>query len=168
MDARRKLGLKPCQLTKGNISPGRLFYFSFLLIFRESPENMDFLEQKERKVPRYKHIFTRLLFSDYSPESVLLWFLLFSASKQKKTLKSPAYYPGEIWKRRSHFENESTVYRPPDAGNLWQRNNSQLFWAGKSHHYRNTKITKSKSKVWTVGLIVKIMKWMLRFQICPA
>ena len=37
----------------------RLLLTFFLLIFRESPENMDFLEEKEQKVLRYTHIFTR-------------------------------------------------------------------------------------------------------------
>lgn len=48
--------------------------FFFAYFFRESPESMDFLEEKEQKVPRYKKFFLPdSKFAEYWPDSVLLW-----------------------------------------------------------------------------------------------
>jgi len=93
--------------------------FIFYLFFRESPENMVFLEKKEQKVPRYKHIFTRLqisrLLTRKCPALIPVVFFIKCVNMLRPT-KALSTLRRRNLKRRLRSENSSNVSLPHSVG----------------------------------------------------
>jgi len=141
----------------------------FYLLFRVSPENMVFLEKREQKVPRYKHIFTRLqisrLLTRKCPALIPVVFFIKCVNMLRPTKALSTL-------RRRNLKNASSLWKLIQCfpstlrREIWKCNNQRSFWIcvwgklGRGNHVIIVTSSFSKSSVFKMFSVhTKTQSW---------